>query len=67
MIFKGVEFSRDAMICPNQYPATTKLSLAIILIKQLNVCCLPLCPIQCQNETNAPGVKCYIFLGFIDE
>ncbi len=63
MIFKGVEFGRDAIICPNQYTDTTKLSLAIILIKQLNVCCLPLCPHQCQNETYAPGVKSYIFLG----
>ncbi len=35
---KGVEFRRDAMSRPNRYPATTKLSLAIIMIKQLNVC-----------------------------
>ncbi len=30
---------------------TTKLSLAIIWIKQLNVCCLLLCSHQCQNQT----------------
>ncbi len=35
---KGVEFSRDAMTYPYQYPAITKLSQAIILIKQLNIC-----------------------------
>ncbi len=31
------QFSRDAMTCPYQFPVTTKLSIAIILIKQLNV------------------------------
>uniref|UniRef100_A0A8C1M6Y7 Inverted formin 2 n=1 Tax=Cyprinus carpio TaxID=7962 RepID=A0A8C1M6Y7_CYPCA len=30
---KGREFRRDAMTCPSQYPAATKLSPAIILIK----------------------------------
>ncbi len=34
---EGVEFSRDAMTHPYQYPATTKLSLAIIIIKQMYV------------------------------
>ncbi len=44
MIFKVIEFSRDAMTSPYQYqyPTTTKLCLAIIFIKELNVCCLPL-------------------------
>ncbi len=53
MVFKGGEFSRDAMTCP--YPYQTLLNvLAIILIKQLNVCCQPLCPHQCQNQTYTP-------------
>ncbi len=34
---EGVEISRDAMTCPYQYPATNKLSLAIIIIKQMYV------------------------------
>ncbi len=55
---KGVEFSRDAIgTCPYQYPATTKLSLAISLIKQLNIyvcnhCCCNFGPSEIGHTTD---------------